>query len=181
MAPKGFNSLITKPAFPALLVVLLFTSMAKAEGFICHSVDQDARIDVYFDPADPAAGRGPRARSLVISDPMVSAKRSLVAQFDAADGVLVNEGSVVTAYVDLTNPKSSRRGEKIGGTVLGALKSILIDIDYSYQESVQDGTRFSAMVVYTKVNGDELVQDFDCVRYRDAAKMAYYVQQRQGL
>jgi hypothetical protein len=157
----------------------LFASTAHAEVFSCQSVDQDTRIEVYFDAPIANDDRGPRARAVVASDPTVSPRRSLIARFDAVDGLVNNSGSVVVAYVDLNNPKSSHKGERIGGTRLGSLRSILIDIDHSYQEAVVDGARLSASVVYTKTTGEELQQDFDCIRYISEASLTLHMEDQK--
>lgn len=154
----------------AMMAMALGADVARADGFACTSVDQDTKIAVYFDEANKG-NAGPRASRMVVTDPTVSVKRQLIAQFAAADGLLNNSGSVVIAYVDLNHPDSSRRGEHVGGTVLGALSSIVLDIDFTYEEPVEDGTELSAQVVYLKRNGEELTQDFDCVRYRDPSRM----------
>jgi hypothetical protein len=146
----------------AMFTTLIALAHAQASDFACTSVDQDTRIDVSIE--SDAAAQGHRAITMSIFDLNVSEPRQLIAKFVAADGLLnINNNGVIIADVDLTNPNSSRRGERIGGTVLGALKSIVLDIDFSYQEAFKKGTGLSATVTYVKRNGEELVQDFDCI------------------
>lgn len=147
---------------------------AYASGFLCVSVDQDTQIEVYFSSASSELEEPPVER-MEIKDLMVSPRHQLIAKFHAADGVLSKSGNTIVAHVDLSLPDSSRRGERVGGTVLGALRSIQMEIDFSYQEPVQDGTRFAALVTYLKRNGEELAQDFDCNRYSDPKKMQHYL------
>lgn len=175
MATPGF---ISRPLCSAttfamiLLAAFAVPSLARAEGFTCTSVDQDTKINVYFEPGTGHNESGPRASKMIISDPTVKPKNQFVAAFKAVDGLLNNSESVIVAYVDLSNPLSSRRGERVGGTTLGSLHSIILDIDYSYQEPVKFGTQLAGQVIFLKNNGEELTQDFDCIRYDDVSKMA---------
>lgn len=161
---------------PALLGLALLAGPleSRGEGFLCLSVDQNTRIEIYFSPESESASYS-AIDKMVLKDPLVSPKRQLIAKFSAQDGLLEFDGNVITAYVDIQHPDSSRRGERIGGTVLGALARIEIEIDFSYAEPVQDGTRLSAQATYIKKNHEHLIQDFDCVRYPSLKKMARHI------
>jgi len=144
-----------------LTAFLGLPSLAHAAGFVCIDVDQDTRIDVYLSSLDPQ-GPAPVATKLVLLDPSRSAKRQNIATFDVNDGLLQTSGSQVRAVVDLTKPGTSRGGERVGGTRLNQLEALVLNIDVSYEEPINEGARYSAEVTYVKKNGQELHQDFDC-------------------
>ncbi len=166
-------------------LIQLSPAFAHAEGIICQSVDQDLRIEVVFSSIDETSTKTIRsveteahqlkAQLMTIVDPTVSPRRQLIAKFSARDGQLTNTQGLILATVDLSHPDSNRRGERIGGTVLGSLASIMLEIDFRRRERAVYGTRFSGHVTYTKRNGEELSQDFDCVRYQDAASRELFL------
>ena len=152
-----------KLATVAVLAALMFSAKAAhADGLVCVSVDEDTRIDVYLAPASPTDHATKIVSRLEISDPNRTPAHRLIATFDVADGVLATNGGDVLATVDLSKAGSSRAGQRVGGTRLGSLKSILLDIDISYEEPIDQGTRYAAEVTYAKKNGEKLHQDFDC-------------------
>lgn len=133
---------------------------------VCEGVDGEVRFELLFETVDTSVG--PQALAMRVSDPYVSEARSEIARFDFADGLLNNTGGVVVGYVDPTNPKTGRAGERIGGTTLGQLRSIMVSLDgeavASAVASMVPGKRYSAQAVYLKKIGQELVQDLDCLR-----------------
>lgn len=145
----------------ALIALLVMPIAARAGGFVCVSVDDDTRIDVYLTAIDPN-GPAPTASKLVVTDPNRTPRYRHVATFDEADGVLQTSGTQIHALVDLTKAGTSRAGERIGGTKLGLLTGLVLDIDVSYQEPIEEGVRYAAEVTYLKKSGQELHQDFDC-------------------
>ncbi|MES2856957.1 MAG: hypothetical protein V4692_13905 [Bdellovibrionota bacterium] len=154
-----------------LLAATTFSSLsgAWASGFICMSVDEDTQIRVEFTPIHPdGSNREPRIKEMTVSDPNVTLPYQHIATFFAADGVLTNDGGLIEGVVDLRFPGTSRRGERIGGTKLGALKTITLDIDFSYTEPSNDGSHYAAQATYLKRNGESLNQDFDCVLFMDS-------------
>jgi len=147
----------------------------------CVSVDGDTEIDILFQIEEDRY----RGVWMVASDPTVTPENSEIARFEAADGLLSNSDTLVVAHVDLRNPKTGRKGERIGGTVLGALKLIMLDLDVDLFElnasavaaggAASAGTsveasgvpaKFSAQATYFKRNGDQHVQDLDCTSRR---------------
>lgn len=145
---SSFFAMLASPAF------------AGTTTFSCTSVDQDTQIDVTFETHEETEASS--VHRMVLLDPNVRQERQHIATFYAADGVLKAAGSTIVATVDLTKPESSRAGERVGGTRLGALDSIVLEIDFSYTENLNHERKFSGLVTYRKKNGDELMQDFDC-------------------
>lgn len=134
---------------------------ALADGFVCVSVDEDTRIDVYLTELDPE-GPAPSASKVVVSDPNRTPRHRHIATFTVEDGLLQTSGTQIHAIVDASKPGTSRGGERIGGTRLGLLSGLVLDIDVSYQEPIEEGVRYAAEVTYLKKNGEQLNQDFDC-------------------
>lgn len=147
----------------------------------CVSVDGDTELDILFQIEEDRY----RGVWMVASDPTVAPENSEIARFEAAEGLLSNSDTLVVAHVDLRNPKTGRKGERIGGTVLGALKLIMLDLDVDLFElnasAVAAGgvatagapvetlgvpAKFSAQATYFKRNGDQHVQDLDCTSRR---------------
>lgn len=139
-------------------------SAPRNEVLVCDGVDGDVRFEIFFyipGTKDPA-----QAISMRVSDPNVSPRYAEIALFDAADGLLNNNGNVIVGYVDLTNPKTGRKGERIGGTNLGSLRSIMIRLDVDMDIASGSSKKQSAQAVYLKKIGEELVQDLDCAIQR---------------
>lgn len=149
----------------------------------CVSVDGDTELDILFQMEEDRY----RGVWMVASDPTVAPENSEIARFEADEGLLSNSDTLVVAHVDPRNPKTGRKGERIGGTVLGALKLIMLDLDVDLFElnasATADGAlsanasgvtvattgvpaKFSAQATYFKRNGDQHVQDFDCTSRR---------------
>lgn len=135
------------------------------ELVVCDSVDGDVRFDLFFELGRKVT-ESPKALAMVVLDPTVEESRAEIARFEAADGLLSNSNGVVTGYIDLKNPDTSRKGERVGGTVLGALRSITLDLDFDFSVVPTGSKHYSAQAMFFKRNGDEHVQDLDCVRYR---------------
>lgn len=144
---------------PGLMVAAISFSSASAlaSGFSCMSVDRNERMDLFFDSLE----EGSQATELVILNPNVSRRRQHIATFSAADGLLKTQGRSVEAMVDTSFPESSRKGERIGGTTLGSLASVKLEIDA--QEQLLAGKAFAAQATYLKTSGQVLTQDFDCI------------------
>ncbi|HVK60759.1 MAG TPA: hypothetical protein VM432_04375 [Bdellovibrionales bacterium] len=155
-----------------ILLLASIVSMAPnafASGFNCTSVDQDTMIEVVFTPIHPdGSHREPRVKQMTVSDPNVTEPFRHIATFLASDGLLTNEGGSIEAIVDLRFPGSSRKGERLGGTKLGALKTITLNIDFTYTEPTSNGAHYAAEATYVKRNGEEFQQDFDCVLFMDS-------------
>lgn len=134
------------------------------EVLVCEGVDGEVRFEILF---YISGGKDPtQAVSMRVSDPNVAPRYAEIALFDAADGLLNSNGNIIVGYVDLTNPKTGRKGERIGGTVLGALRSIMIRLDVDVDIAAATSKKQSAQAVYLKKIGEELVQDLDCAMQR---------------
>lgn len=141
-------------------------SVPRHDYIACEGVDGEVRFEIFFETVNTTLG--PQALAMRVSDPYVSEARTEIARFDFADGLLNNTGGVIVGYVDLANPKTGRAGERIGGTTLGQLRSIMVSLDGEALATavftMVSGKRYSAQAVYLKKIGQELVQDLDCMR-----------------
>jgi hypothetical protein len=144
------------------------------EMVICQGLDGDVVFEILVEKPKASAVSTPRALAMRISDPTVSPDREEIALFDAQDKQLTSEvvgtasSSIVrvTGVVDLKNPLTGRKGERVGGTVLGALHSITVDLEMDFDEVVTPRKRHAGIVTYLKKNGEELTQDLDCRRQK---------------
>jgi hypothetical protein len=145
-----------------LSMLVLGAAQAKADGFVCQAADGSLNLRAFNQTA-PAAGTRNSA-VLIVSDPGVSFGRKTIARFTAGH-TLVSQGSSYIANVDLRFNDSNRKGELIGGTKLGELKQIKLDVDFSYAAPVGVGQDVDAQITLTKRNGGKIGLPATCTRY----------------
>jgi hypothetical protein len=139
----------------------LFGTSAFADGFVCQTVDGDLNVKVYN---HTQAEYGTRtAAVMVVSDPTISHGRKTIAVFRNA--TLESDTLTFTAKVDMRFTESARGGELIAGTKLGQLKTIALDVDFTYGEPLADGETVDADLILTKRNGDVASVPVICERY----------------
>lgn len=136
----------------------------RQENVVCTGVDGEIRFDVLVEI--PNMVESPIAMSMRASDPNVSEVRSEIAVFDSDDGLLNNDNGVIVGYVDSKNPKTARKGERIGGTTLGQLRSVMLSLEIDFDVAASPLKKYSAQALYLKKSGEQLVQDLDCTRQR---------------
>lgn len=136
------------------------------EMVVCQGLDGDVVFEILVDKSKSK----PHALAMRVSDPTVSVQLQEIAFFDVQDQQLeskVEDGVVrVIGRVDLKNPLTGRKGERVGGTVLGALGSITVDLDIDFQQTSTPRKRHAGLVTYLKKNGEDFVQDLDCRRQK---------------
>ncbi|MBN8539380.1 MAG: hypothetical protein J0L82_03255 [Deltaproteobacteria bacterium] len=131
------------------------------ETVTCLGTDGDVKFEVQIDRTRALV---PIALAMRVSDPNVSLERQEIAFFAAQEGVLSTNGNKFIGHVSEDHPPTGRRGERIGGTVLGALKQIVLEVEIDFTEEPGPRKRHAAVATYLKKNGEELVQDLDCRR-----------------
>lgn len=144
------------------LFTLISSTVAMADGFVCTS-ESGLNLKVY-NHTDANAGTR-TASVLVISDSSIGGGSKTIARFTDVKGTLSSSSQVYTANVDLRFTDSSRKGELIGGTKLGQLDQIVLAVDFSYTQPMADGEQTSAQLTLVKRNGDEIVENVNCIRY----------------
>jgi hypothetical protein len=147
----------------ALLGLLLASTPAFADGFVCESARDNLVIKIY-NQIQPEAGTR-NAAVMIASDTSVNAGHKTIARFTDANLTLGNEGSVYTANVDHRFNDSNRKGELIGGTKIGALKHIVLDIGFSFARPVAAGSLLRGALTLVKRNGEQVAIDMTCARY----------------
>lgn len=146
-----------------IALVALAGTAAQADGFVCENAEQGIRVKVYD---RTQAGQGTRnAAIMILSDMTVSNGHKTTATFNADDSLVTNKGATYTADVDLRFGSSDLKGRNIGGTKLGMLDTITLDVDYSFNAPVASGTELSGQLILAKRNGDSINLDVSCVRY----------------
>ena len=138
-------------------------SMAQAAGFVCTS-ESGLNVKVY-EHTSPEAGTR-TAAVMVISDSNVGGGNKTIARFTDANQLLASKSMRYTAKVDLRFADSKRAGELIGGTKLGQLKEIILNVHFSYSNPVPAGTELAGQLALVKrAGGPSIVERVSCVRY----------------
>lgn len=155
------------------LVLPLVTGSAFADGFVCTTTTVQSRLKgelniKAYNEVDPELGTR-NASVMVLSDPSIQYGRKTIATFKnsrlARTGTLVNSGAVFSANVDSRVSGIERGGELILGTKLSQLKSVKLDIAFSYARPVAEGAIVGAKLTLMKENGSKIVRMMDCTRY----------------
>jgi hypothetical protein len=151
-----------KTIFAALALALTATP-ALADGFICES-EADSLVLKVFHHTAPSAGTRNSA-VMILSDASVQAGNKTIARFRDTNLTLGNEASVYTAKVDHRFNDSNREGELIGGTKIGNLKYVVLDVDFSYGRPVAAGTLLRGDLTLVKRDGTQIDLPMVCARY----------------
>jgi hypothetical protein len=147
--------------FAILALGFVTSSTALADGFVCAN---DEIVVKVYNNTDAAVGTR-TAAVMVVSDPQVGAGRKTIARFTDANGLIQSNGASYTSNVDLRFGNSSRKGELIGGTKLGELDTIQLDVDFSYSAPIAAGTHVAGLLTLNKRNGQSIELELDCKRY----------------
>jgi len=142
-------------------LAIVTASSALADGFVCKN--EDLAVKVYNN-IEPRIGTRAVA-VMVISDRTVAYGRKTIARFTDLNGRISQKGASYLADVDLRYSDSSRKGELIGGTKLGELHTIQLDVDFSYARPVPAGEFVGGTLTLNKRNGDTITLDLECERY----------------
>jgi len=146
-----------------MLIAGLMATTANADGFVCENLEENVRIKVYN---QTSAERGTRSSAvMIVSDPSVSHGRKTIATFESADGLLTNSGSRYTAEVDLRFSNSGRRGENLASTKLGEVDQLILDVDFSYAQPVEDESELNGTLILKLRSGERRHVELMCERY----------------
>ncbi|NDF16106.1 hypothetical protein EB061_12440, partial [bacterium] len=116
------------------LVLSCIASAAHADGFDCQAHNTGLRIHVANSTNPHLGTRTPEAMTVV--NPLLKPDQQEIVKFTRENRTLtyLGRGSYLGS-VDRRFLDSGRQGENIAGTKLGHLKSILLDIEFSYAHS----------------------------------------------
>jgi hypothetical protein len=145
-----------------IAISVLVGALAHADGFKCIT-ESGLNIKVY-NHIDPSKGTR-NAAVMVVSDANVGLGNKTIATFYADKGVLTSRVLTYVAKVDLRVSESNRAGELIGGTKLGYLARIILNVDFSYSSPLFDGEKTSATLLLQKRDGKQAVESAICTRY----------------
>lgn len=148
----------------ALVVMMsLISAPAFADGFYCENLEANIRVKAYNQVAPEHGTRN--SAVMVLSNPAVSGGRKTIATFEEADGLLTNSGSHYIGHVDMRFNNSARGGELLAGTKLGEVKDVVLDVEFSYAQPVDDEAELAGVLTLEKRNGDVITVDLLCERY----------------
>ncbi len=146
-----------------LAATLAITGSARADGFTCKTVEGDLKIKVY-NHTQPEDGTR-NVAVMVLSDPAIGLGRKTIARFLDINETLTSLGATYEANVDLRFNDSGRKGELVAGTKLGQLKTIVLDLEYSYNQPVRTGAVLPGTLELIKRDGSTISRDLECTRY----------------
>jgi len=144
-------------------VLMVFGAAAHADGFVCDNAETGLRLRAYHHTQPELGTRNVAA--LIVSDQNVAAGRKTIATFDADKAVVTSKSATYTANVDLRFSGASRKGENIGGTKLGELDSIVLNVYYSFANPVPAGSEVDGEVTLVRRQGEDIVLPVTCTRY----------------
>jgi hypothetical protein len=124
------------------------TQSTKLDFIQCDGVDGEVRFELGVSLA--TLDHSFTIHEMRIPDPNMSAAYAEIAMFREVDRVLTNVGNEIRAYPLATNPGTSRRGERIGGTLLGRLREITLILDPAFKFKPEPDRVYSAQVIYKK-------------------------------
>lgn len=149
-------------ALIAALAVLGTSFIAKADGFVCTS-ESGLVLKVYN---HTEAQKGTRSAAvMIVSNSGVGHGNKTIATFTDAKSTVSSYKQTYIGKVDLRVLESNRKGELIGGTKLGQLDMIILSVDFSYAAPLAHGQDVGATLTLQKRNGEELIEDVNCLRY----------------
>lgn len=144
------------------MAILATATMAKADGFVCTS--ESGIVTRVYNSTDANVGTR-SAAVMVLSDSSIGQGNKTIAKFSAERGTLTSSKQVYTSKVDLRFTDSARKGELIGGTKLGELAQIVLEVEFSYAAPVAHGDEVAAELTLEKRNGQVIVEEATCARY----------------
>ena len=146
-----------------VIAIALASTSAFADGFVCQTHNNTLTVKAY-DNTD--AGQGTRnAAVMVLSDPEVRDGNKTIARFTDVKGTVTNHGAQYVGNVDLRFNDSNKAGRLIGGTKLGQVDTIELDVDFSFAQPIENGESAEGVLHLNKRGGGEIALDVDCTRY----------------
>ncbi len=143
-------------------IALLAGTIAHADGFKCIT-ESGLNIQVYNHTQAASGTRN--AAIMVVSDANVGRGNKTIASFSDVKNTLSSKSATYIANVDLRVSESNRKGELIGGTKLGYLSALVLEVNFSYVAPLAYGDKTSALLTLVKRDGQKLVEDVVCTRY----------------
>lgn len=146
-----------------MLVAAFVSTSAFADGFVCESTDGLLTVKAYNHVNAMDGTRN--AAVMILSDNTIQYGNKTIAKFESAEDRLTNQGAEFVADVDLRYNNTGRKGELIGGTKLGQLDQVILDVAFSYNAPVMHGEQLDGTLTLVKRDGSEIAIDLVCGRY----------------
>ncbi len=144
------------------LATMLAGTTAQADGFLCKT-DDGLDVKVFN---HTLAEQGTRSvAKMIVSDDNIAYGNKTIATFSDAQAVLSSHRQTYIANVDLRFKESNRSGERISGTRLGALSRIILSVDFSYANPLDNDATVNGTLTTVKRNGEEHLEGVNCKRY----------------
>lgn len=165
------NPIARKPLTILAGLTALFLGSAPtalADGFDCQARNTGLLIHVVNSPNAAVGTRTPEV--MTVLNPLLKPGQQEIVRFSHDNQTLsyLGRGNYL-GQVDLRYLDSGRRGENIAGTKLGQLKSILLDIEFSYAHSdielANSVKEVPGKIFYTKRTGEILEEPATCKRF----------------
>lgn len=145
-----------------VMAITLVSTSAMADGFLCATED-GLNVKVFNSTSGDVGTRS--IAKMIVSNANVGLGNKTIATFSDAKGTVASYKQTYVANVDLRFNDSNRKGELIGDTKLGQLSKIVLSVDFSYSEPVEQGTELTGWITLVKRSGEELVYEATCTRY----------------
>ncbi len=155
-----------------LAIYTLAGNAALADGWNCTTTtvqskkerDINVRVRNHVHPE-----KGTRnVASIVFSDPDARDGIRTIATFENGlrenVSTVFSNGTCYEADVNSNYKGAQVTGKYILGTRVGALKTAYIDVAFSYNAPVADGTIVGGKITLVKNNGEKIVRMMDCTR-----------------
>lgn len=146
------------------LAAIAVSSNAMADGFRCQTTQGMPLNVLIYNHVQPANGTRNGA-VIVIADPAIQQGNKTVARFEDVDGLLSNTGAKYIASVDLRYNDMGPKGRNIGGTKMAFLKTVYVDIDFTYSTPARRGAALEGEIAFVKRNGETITAPLACARY----------------
>lgn len=148
-----------------ILFLTLFASAltANADGFVCESTQGNVRIKAYHYTAPQSGTRN--SAVLIASDPRMAPGNRFIARFSRAKGILNNRAATYEAKVDRRYNDINDGLDTIGNTRLEELKTLKLEVDFSYGRPILDGEYVPGSLHLIRHNGEVELIELDCERY----------------
>ena len=145
------------------LVTMFCCSASFADGFVCEEKDGILKAKVY-NHVQPKLGTR-KGAVMVLSDPNKAEGQKTLAVFKGINKVLFNSGPTYISYVNPGVEESSQLSAEIADVRTEEIYSIVLDVDFDYNNPVAAGQKVLAELVLVKNNGDKVYLDLECRRY----------------
>lgn len=151
-----------------IMTLVFAATAAQADGFVCKTADGELKVAVY-NQTQPEAGTR-NAATMILSNPTLQTGNKTIAKFTSEEGNLVGESTfsgvaMYTANVDLRFANSNREGEYLLGTRLGSVDKVVLEVEFSYENPVEDSAELDGIVSVEKRNGDSTSAPVVCKRH----------------